>query len=65
MTNRSSDNASKSACRPGDYGLGSLESRAAARALVQDRDKGETEIQIIFVSPDGKKEIGPKLKAGN
>jgi hypothetical protein len=57
-----SETATKSAPKPGDYPLGSLESRAVARALVQNRDKEGTVIQIVYVSPDGKKENGPKLK---
>jgi hypothetical protein len=56
--------ATESRLKPGDYPVGSLESRAAARALVQDRDKGGKEIQIIFVSPDGMEVNGPKLKVG-
>ncbi len=45
--------------KPGDYPLGSLESRAAARALVDSEKEEEMVIQIVFVSPDGTTENGP------
>ena len=48
--------------RPGDYSLGSLESRAAARALIQGRDKGGTVIQVVFVSSDGTRTDGPRIR---
>jgi hypothetical protein len=56
------DPAAKSKPRPGDYPLGCLESRAAARAILQDKDKGKVVIQLVFVSPDGKREPGPQIK---
>jgi hypothetical protein len=58
---RLSEAATKSILRPGDFSLGSLESRAAARAILDERGEAETVIQIVFVSPDGDKTDGPKL----
>ena len=48
--------------KPGDYPLGSLESRAAARAIVESKEEQETVIQIVFVSPDGTRENGPQYR---
>jgi hypothetical protein len=45
-----------------DYSVESLESRAVARALIEDRDKSGRSIHIVFVSSDGKRSNGPKLK---
>lgn len=60
------ETATESAPRPGDYPIGSLQSRAAARALMQKKEKNEEEqfIQIIYVSPDGTQHDGPRLKIG-
>jgi len=48
--------------KPGDYPLGSLESRAAARAIVDSQKVEEMVIQVIFVSPDGTRENGPQYR---
>jgi hypothetical protein len=56
------NNPLRSAWRIGIYALGSIESRAAARALLSDKSKEDTIIEIIFVSPHGNKTDGPKLK---
>ncbi len=49
--------------KPGDYELGSVQSRAAARALMQDKQNNDDDtIQIVYVSPDGTKENGPLLR---
>ena len=48
--------------KPGDYRLGSLESRAAARAMVDSEKVEEMVIQIVFVSPDGTRENGPQYR---
>jgi hypothetical protein len=40
--------------RPGDFPIGSLESRAAARALVESKGKKEAfRIVVRFIKPDG------------
>ena len=57
-----SESATLSTPKPGDYSLGSLESRAAARALVEDRAKRVTWIQYIDIGPNGEKTMGPKVK---
>jgi hypothetical protein len=56
------ETTTKSTPKPGEYPVGSLESRAAARALVENREKSALEIQIVYVSPDGKEVNGPKYK---
>ena len=53
--------ATKSLPSPADYPLASVESRAAARALVQDRDKKGEVIEIVLVSPDGTRTNGPRF----
>jgi hypothetical protein len=45
-----------------EFEIGSLESRAAARALAQDRNKEEMTIQIVLVSPDGSRNNGSLLR---
>jgi hypothetical protein len=57
-----SESATKSTPNPGDYPVGSLESRAAARALVKDRAKGVMWIQYIDIGPNGERTMGPKIK---
>jgi hypothetical protein len=47
---------------PGDYDLGSLKSRAAARALAERMEKDEILIQIEYVAPDGTRTNGPLLR---
>ena len=59
------ETATKSTPKPGDYPIGSVQSRAAARALVQERDKDELVIQIVYVSPDGTKKNGPLIRPNN
>lgn len=61
-TDPPSETATLSAPKPGDYPLGSLESRAAARAIVDSKKREETVIQVVFVSPDGTRENGPLLR---
>jgi hypothetical protein len=40
--------------RPGDFPIGSLESRAAARALVESKSKKEALRMVVeFIKPDG------------
>ncbi len=53
------DAETDSTLRPGDYPLGSLQSRAAARVIVDSSRREETVIQVVFVSPDGTTENGP------
>jgi hypothetical protein len=57
--NKPTDNSKPS---PADYPIGSLESRAAARALIKDKE-GKF-IQIVYVSTDGTEENGPLIKIG-
>lgn len=47
--------------KPGDFPLGSVESRAAARALAERKRKTKRIIQIRFVSPDGTATDGPRV----
>jgi hypothetical protein len=51
--------ATDSTAKPGNYPVGSLESRAAARALVDSEKEEEMVIQIVFGSPDRTTENGP------
>jgi hypothetical protein len=44
--------ATDSTPKPADYELGSLESRAAARALLDARRKPKQRIRLIFCCPD-------------
>jgi hypothetical protein len=56
--------ATQSAPNPGDHPLGSLKSRAAARAMAEARkeDEGVTVIhQTVYVSPDGTEENGDRI----
>ena len=57
-----SDAATEFAFQPGDYELGSPQSRAAARSLVEAKKKPRGAIQIVLVSPDGKEENGPLIE---
>ncbi len=58
------ETATKSTPKPGEYPIGSVQSRAAARALMQEKEnKKEQFIQIVYVSPDGTRENGPRIKA--
>ena len=59
-----SDTATRVALRPGDYELGSMQSRAAARSLVETKKKPRGSIQIILVSPNGEKRNGPLIELG-
>jgi hypothetical protein len=47
---------------PGDFEIGSLESRAAARILAERIGKKETVIQVVYVGADGARENGPLLR---
>jgi hypothetical protein len=58
-------NPATSAPKPGDYSLGSLKSRAAARAMAeaQKEDEGVTVIhQIACVSPNGTRVNGEQIR---
>ena len=55
--------STESIIKPGDYPLGSLESRAAARSLAKERTEKELVIQIVYVSPDGTEKNGPVYRA--
>ena len=54
-------NPATSAPKPGDYSLGSLKSRAAARAVIEERkvravhDGLLTEIRVVEVSAEGRR----------
>ena len=48
------NNCENTAPKPGDYSLGSLESRAAARALLKDRASKQNTITIIHLDTNGK-----------
>ena len=60
------DPATKSGPQPGDYPLGSLASRAAARVMMDTKKVKETVIQIVYVGPDGqggwKEKNGPVIR---
>ena len=45
----------------GDFPIGSIESRAAARMLASRKSAEKQVIQIRFVSPDGRVEDGPRI----
>ena len=47
--------------KPGDFPLGSLESRVAARALAERKSKPKRVLQIRFLSPDGTVTDGPRV----
>ncbi len=51
-----------SEAKPGDYRLGSFESRAAARAMVDSEKVEEMVIQVVFVSPDGTRVNGEQIR---
>ena len=57
-----SDTATRFALKPGDYDLGSPQSRAAARSLVEAKKKPRAAIQVVLVSPSGTRENGPVLE---
>ena len=57
-----SDTATRFALKPGDYELGSPQSRAAARSLAEAKKKPRESIQIVLVSPNGEKRKGPLIK---
>jgi len=56
--------ATNSTPKPGNYLLGSLESRAAARAMISaaEEDERVIEIQCVLVRPDGTRTEGPVIK---
>ncbi len=45
--------ATQSAPKPGDYELGSVRSRAAARAMLEEKETGKLVIKIHFTSRPG------------
>ncbi len=45
--------ATQSTPRPGDYELGSVRSRAAARAMFEEKDTGKLVIKVLFTSKPG------------
>lgn len=57
-------NPDKSTPKPGDYSIGSLRSRAAARAMIgtMKEDRTLRGIQIINVSPDGTRTEGERIE---
>ena len=57
-----SDTATRVSINPGDYELGSMQSRAAARSLAAAKKRPARTIQIILVSPDGKQSNGPLIE---
>ena len=57
-----SETATKSAPKPGNYPVGSLQSRAAARALIQRRDNEDLFIQIVYDGPSGATTLGPRIR---
>jgi hypothetical protein len=56
------EGATKSALKPGNYPIGSAQSRATARALLEQKKSKETSIQVVYVSPDGTKTNGHLLR---
>jgi hypothetical protein len=48
--------------KPGDFSLGSLQSRAAARALIQDKKKEDFIIQLIEIGPNGERILGKQIR---
>ena len=55
--------ATESTPRPGDYPIRSVQSRAAARALMRRRkSEDEMAIQMVYVSPDGTRKDGPLIR---
>ena len=56
------DAETDSTLKLGDYPLGSMESRATARALVDSKNEVETVIQVVFVSPDRTRENRPQYR---
>ena len=47
---------------PGNFPIRSTESRAAARMLAERKSKPKRVIQVVFVSPDGTREGGPRIE---
>ena len=47
-----SGTATKSAPKPGDCSLGSLASRAAARAVIRGKSKTENVMRISYIAPN-------------
>jgi hypothetical protein len=58
------ETATKSAPNPGNYPIGSVQSRAAARVLTQGKKKEEEFIRVVYVSPDGTKKNGHVIRIG-
>ena len=57
-----SDAATQFTLNPGNYELGSTESLAAARSLVEAKKTPRGTIQIVLVSPDSTRENGPLIE---
>lgn len=62
QANTLSNVATKNSPNPGDYPIGSLQSRAAARVLLRNKKRTEIAIQIVYVSPDGTRKNGLILR---
>jgi hypothetical protein len=65
MTKRQlKDSLTQSTHKPGDFPLGSIQSRAAARAMIEaGTDDGMLRsIQIIYVDSDGTRTEGPRIE---
>jgi hypothetical protein len=50
--------------RPYEFPLGSAESRAAARAMLEAQERGVRRLQIIFDAPRPRREGEPHTKVG-
>jgi hypothetical protein len=55
------ETATKSAPKPGEYPIGSVQSRAAARMMLENKSKPEMVIRVVYVG--GSKENRPPLLA--
>ena len=55
---------SNSLPRPEEFPLGSMESRAAARAMLEAQEKGVRRLQIIIAAPRPRREGEPRTKVG-
>jgi len=57
-----SEAATQSTPKPGDYSLGSLESRVAARVMLNEKETGKVVIKIGFVSKPGRTMAKPPYR---
>ena len=55
---------SNSLPRPEEFPLGSMESRAAARAMLEAQERGVRHLQIIITAPRPRREGEPHTKVG-